>query len=300
MIQSDPIAFSRLGQVFFLSCFCGCLPPLVRCHEPPADAERAAFWRSQSRSYPQKHTGAMLMATLGPMRRAPTCVGGPQALQHRPSARTPAPAAAFARRLLRCQAAQGDNEEGSSSSSSGDSPQASEQPAAPARGNPLEEPRGKKKKKRRQADSSDWVTSALTRRFGIAGGLAWAGFLTFGVVSEQIKTRIEVGSEAANTRDVAGAQVVETPEGLKYQDLKTGGGSAPQRGFLVLLDFRAAVVPADAGPGALHDGEKKAGAALLLFISIELSLPIALGPRDATSERPPSRGPAHPYRCGCV
>lgn len=49
----------------------------------------------------------------------------------------------------------------------------------------------------RSADSTDWISSQLTRRFGIAGGLAWLGFLTFGAVSEQIKTRLEVASEEA-------------------------------------------------------------------------------------------------------
>ena len=53
---------------------------------------------------------------------------------------------------------------------------------------------------RRKADSSDWVTSQLTRRFGIAGGLAYLGFLTFGVVSEQIKTRLEVASDIRGTK----------------------------------------------------------------------------------------------------
>ncbi|CAI5459063.1 unnamed protein product [Closterium sp. Yama58-4] len=44
---------------------------------------------------------------------------------------------------------------------------------------------------RRAADSTDWIASAVTRRFGIGAGLAWVGFLAFGVVSEQIKTRRE-------------------------------------------------------------------------------------------------------------
>ncbi len=52
----------------------------------------------------------------------------------------------------------------------------------------------------RSADSTDWISSQLTRRFGIAGGLAWLGFLTFGAVSEQIKTRLEVASEEANRK----------------------------------------------------------------------------------------------------
>ena len=52
----------------------------------------------------------------------------------------------------------------------------------------------------RSADSTDWIASAVTRRFGLAGGLAWVGFLTFGVVSEQLKTRREVYLEESNTR----------------------------------------------------------------------------------------------------
>lgn len=52
------------------------------------------------------------------------------------------------------------------------------------------------------ADSTDWIASSLTRRFGLGAGLAWAGFLAFGVVSEQIKTRFEVSLQEANTRFV--------------------------------------------------------------------------------------------------
>lgn len=50
------------------------------------------------------------------------------------------------------------------------------------------------------ADSTDWIASSLTRRFGIGAGLAWVGFLAVGVVSEQIKTRLEVSRQEANTR----------------------------------------------------------------------------------------------------
>ncbi|CAK9139829.1 unnamed protein product [Ilex paraguariensis] len=49
-------------------------------------------------------------------------------------------------------------------------------------------------------DSTDWIASSLTRRFGLGAGLAWAGFLAFGVLSEQIKTRLEVSQQEANTR----------------------------------------------------------------------------------------------------
>ena len=50
------------------------------------------------------------------------------------------------------------------------------------------------------AESTDWIASTLTRRFGLGAGLAWAAFLAFGVVSEQIKTRLEVSQQEANTR----------------------------------------------------------------------------------------------------
>ena len=48
---------------------------------------------------------------------------------------------------------------------------------------------------RRRADSTDGISSALSRRVGLAGGLAWFGFLAFGVISEQVKTRLEVYNE---------------------------------------------------------------------------------------------------------
>ncbi len=92
---------------------------------------------------------------------------------------------------------------------------------------------------RRQADSTDFIASTLTRRFGLAGGLAWLGFLTFGVVGEQIKTRIEVAQEEADTRDVTEAKEVTTPEGIKYVDLRVGGGQPPQKGYLVVLAYKA-------------------------------------------------------------
>jgi hypothetical protein len=52
----------------------------------------------------------------------------------------------------------------------------------------------------RVADSTDWIASSLTRRFGLGAGLAWVGVLAFGVVSEQIKTRTEVFLEEQGTR----------------------------------------------------------------------------------------------------
>jgi hypothetical protein len=58
-------------------------------------------------------------------------------------------------------------------------------------------------KRKRQADSTDFISSALTRRFGLAGGLAWLGILSFGVISEQVKTRREVFEAEQNTKYVS-------------------------------------------------------------------------------------------------
>jgi hypothetical protein len=66
-----------------------------------------------------------------------------------------------------------------------------------------------KRSQRRQADSTDWISSQLTRRFGLAGGLAYLGFLTFGVVSEQIKTRLEVAADERGTRVGSTSQLLE-------------------------------------------------------------------------------------------
>jgi FKBP-type peptidyl-prolyl cis-trans isomerase len=94
-------------------------------------------------------------------------------------------------------------------------------------------------KRRRQADSTDAVASFLTRRFGIAGGLAWLGVLTFGVVSEQVKTRRELAEEQAGTRDLSSAVERKLPSGVTYRELRVGGGMKPQKGDLVVLEFNA-------------------------------------------------------------
>lgn len=60
--------------------------------------------------------------------------------------------------------------------------------------------RGRRGGESRVADSTDWVSSNLTRRFGLGAGLAWVGVLAFGVISEQIKTRTEVFREEQGTR----------------------------------------------------------------------------------------------------
>lgn len=69
--------------------------------------------------------------------------------------------------------------------------------------------------------------------------LAGVGVLAFGVISEQLKTRQEVASEEAGTRDVADSPEVVTPEGLRYKDIRIGGGSTPVKGYLTVLDYKA-------------------------------------------------------------
>lgn len=87
------------------------------------------------------------------------------------------------------------------------------------------------------ADSTDWIASALTRRFGIGAGLAWVGFLAFGVISEQVKTRLEVYQEESNSRDVESADEVVTSEGVRIVDLRVGGGSSPFPGDLIIISL---------------------------------------------------------------
>lgn len=122
-------------------------------------------------------------------------------------------------------------------SSNNDSPEQQTTPASPRQQPPLT----RSNDNRRAAESTDWIASSLTRRFGLAGGLAWLAFLTFGVVSEQIKTRLEVAAEEQNTKLVDSSERKEiiTPEGIKYTDLKVGGGSRPQKGFLIVLEYTA-------------------------------------------------------------
>ncbi|XP_062117995.1 peptidyl-prolyl cis-trans isomerase FKBP17-2, chloroplastic [Humulus lupulus] len=92
-----------------------------------------------------------------------------------------------------------------------------------------------------KADSTDWIASTLTRRFGLGAGLAWAAFLAFGVVSEQIKTRLEVSQQEANTRNVEKEEEVVLPNGIRYFELKVGGGASPRPGDLVVIDLQGKV-----------------------------------------------------------
>eukprot|EP01024_Parvocaulis_polyphysoides_P011340 TRINITY_DN13979_c0_g1_i1.p1 TRINITY_DN13979_c0_g1~~TRINITY_DN13979_c0_g1_i1.p1 ORF type:complete len:278 (+),score=39.07 TRINITY_DN13979_c0_g1_i1:526-1359(+) len=96
----------------------------------------------------------------------------------------------------------------------------------------------KKKQRRRQADSTDWVASTLTRRFGIAGGLIWLGILAVGSIGEQIKTRIEYAQEQAGTLEVQDQEFETTFQGWSFRDIKIGGGQKPRRGDLAVINLK--------------------------------------------------------------
>ncbi|KAK6921313.1 FKBP-type peptidyl-prolyl cis-trans isomerase domain [Dillenia turbinata] len=92
-----------------------------------------------------------------------------------------------------------------------------------------------------KVESTDWIASSLTRRFGLGAGLAWAAFLAVGVVSEQIKTRLEVSQQEGNTRDVEKLEEVVLPNGIRYYELRVGGGASPRTGDLVVIDLKGTV-----------------------------------------------------------
>eukprot|EP01018_Ginkgo_biloba_P036856 Gb_09810 [translate_table: standard] len=100
----------------------------------------------------------------------------------------------------------------------------------PSRGSPVQIP-----------DSTDWIASFLTRKFGLRAGIAWVLFLAIGVISEQIKTRFEVSQEQQNMRDVESAQEVVLPNKIKYVDLRVGGGPSPRPGELVVIALQGKV-----------------------------------------------------------
>ncbi|XP_062159273.1 peptidyl-prolyl cis-trans isomerase FKBP17-2, chloroplastic [Alnus glutinosa] len=95
--------------------------------------------------------------------------------------------------------------------------------------------------KRSTVETTDWIASSLTRRFGLGAGLAWAGFLAAGVISEQIKTRIEVSQQEADTRNVDKEEEVVLANGIRYYELRVGGGASPRPGDLVVIDLKGKV-----------------------------------------------------------
>ncbi|RRT63729.1 hypothetical protein B296_00030185 [Ensete ventricosum] len=110
-------------------------------------------------------------------------------------------------------------------------PEPSAQPSSP--------PKKPQQRPKVAAESTDWIASSLTRRFGLGAGLAWVGFLAVGVVSEQIKTRLEVSRERANTKSVLPPlpHFLRSPH-MWYTELRVGGGASPRPGDLVVIDLQ--------------------------------------------------------------
>lgn len=96
-------------------------------------------------------------------------------------------------------------------------------------------------KRTEEVATTDAISTFLTRRFGIAGGLAWLGILAIGAFGEQIKTRLEVFNEEQGAKEVEQTKEIVTASGLRYIDTKVGGGQYPQQGFLTVVDIRGTV-----------------------------------------------------------
>lgn len=62
-----------------------------------------------------------------------------------------------------------------------------------------------------------------------------------GVVSEQIKTRLEVSQQESNTRNVEKEEEVVLPNGIRYYELRVGGGASPRAGDLVVIELKGKV-----------------------------------------------------------
>lgn len=114
------------------------------------------------------------------------------------------------------------------------------------------------------ADSTDWVASSLTRRFGLGAGLGWVAFLAVGVVSEQIKTRFEASQQEANTKDVEKEEEILLPNGIRYYELRVGGGASPRTGDLVVLDLQGRVAGSTEAFVDTLGGEMKRPLALVM------------------------------------
>ncbi|WJX66710.1 hypothetical protein P8452_51241 [Trifolium repens] len=116
-----------------------------------------------------------------------------------------------------------------------------------------------------KVDFTDWIATSLSRRVGLGAGLAWVGFLAFGVVSEQIKTRFEVSQQEANTSNVEEEKEVILPNGIRYYELKIGGGHTPRRGDLIVIDIMGKVESTGEVFVNTFEGEKKALALVMGF-----------------------------------
>lgn len=56
------------------------------------------------------------------------------------------------------------------------------------------------------------------------------------------RTRIEVANEEKNTKDVDNAKEVVLRSGVRYKDLRIGGGQNPDKGLLAVINYRGKIV----------------------------------------------------------
>ncbi|XVE58847.1 hypothetical protein DITRI_Ditri04bG0202100 [Diplodiscus trichospermus] len=90
-------------------------------------------------------------------------------------------------------------------------------------------------------ETTDWIASSVSRRFGLGAGLACATFLAVGVISEQIKTPLTVSGQEANTREDEKQMEVVLPNGIRYYELRMGEGAPPRKGDMVVIDLKGNV-----------------------------------------------------------
>lgn len=58
-----------------------------------------------------------------------------------------------------------------------------------------------------------------------------------------MKTRLEVAREESSVVTLDAAPLVMLPSGVTYKDLRIGGGGKPQKGYLIVLNYRCADPP---------------------------------------------------------
>lgn len=78
-----------------------------------------------------------------------------------------------------------------------------------------------------------------------------------GVVSEQIKTRLEVSEQEASTRTVEKEEEVVLPNGIRYYELRVGGGASPRPGDLIVIDLKGKIEGSGKVFVDTFEGEKK-------------------------------------------
>lgn len=90
-------------------------------------------------------------------------------------------------------------------------------------------------------DPAATISRFITRRFGLAGGLAFVALLASTEGYEIVKTLLE-------KEETGSGELVELPSGLAYRDFKIGGGPMPKKG-----DFVGMSIKVSAGEETLLD-----------------------------------------------